>query len=128
MGPHGRWREIIFKYFFLESQLWRGCWKSTETSRKFFNNFLFLCTWWWEIKTKEDEKKKKKEGVLEGCLLFSFLLFWWFFSWLFDLDNVFGPNLVVFFEDSNGVEFLEFWIKNSKNTLVSLAINNAAIK
>ena len=33
-----------------------------------------------KIKTKEDERKKKKEGVLEGCLLFSFLLFCLFSS------------------------------------------------
>ena len=32
------------------------------------------------MKTKEDERKKKKEGVLEDCLLFSFLLFCLFFS------------------------------------------------
>ena len=35
----------------------------------------FLCRWLWVIKTKENERKKKKQGVLEGCVLFSFLLF-----------------------------------------------------
>ena len=52
-----------------------------------------LCKWWWIIKAKEDERQKKKEGVLEGCLLFSFLPFclysrgfievWWLWSKFF---------------------------------------------
>ena len=31
--------------------------------------------WLWGVMTKEDERKKKKEGVLEGLLLFTFLIF-----------------------------------------------------
>ena len=46
--------------------------KRTETSAIVK---IYLCKWWWVIKRKEDERKKKKEGVLEGCPLFSFLLF-----------------------------------------------------
>ena len=53
-----------------------------------------------KTKTKEDERKKKKEGIVEGCLLFSF-----------DLGNVFWSKFGRFFEDSNGLEFLEFWIE-----------------
>ena len=53
------------------------------------------------MKTKEDERKKKKEEVLEGCLLFPFLLFCLFFNGLFSNSFLrcgdFGPNLVVFF-------------------------------
>ena len=43
----------------------------------FQNPFLLFFSFFlsWVIKTKEDERKEKKEGVLEGCLLFSFLLF-----------------------------------------------------
>ena len=43
-----------------------SCWRSIE---------YYLCKWWWVVEIKNDERKKKKEGVLEGCLLFSFLLF-----------------------------------------------------
>ena len=60
-----------------------------KKSLQSFTIFLCLCKRWWEIKANEDERKKKKKGVLEGCLLFSFLLFCWFFSSLFDLGNVF---------------------------------------
>ena len=63
----------------------------------FFIIFLFLCKWWWEMKTKENERMKKKEGVLEDCLIFSFLLFCWFFSCLFDLGNVFWSKFGRFF-------------------------------
>ena len=34
---------------------------------------------------------------MEGCLLFSFLLFCYFFSWLFDLGNVFLSKFGRFF-------------------------------
>ena len=55
------------KYKTLDQNHYLKCWKSTETTQIIF----FLCRWLWQIKTK-------KEGVLEGCLLFSFLPFCWF--------------------------------------------------
>ena len=82
--------------------------------------YNFLCRWWWEIKTKEDERKKKKEGILEGCFLFYFLLFCWFFSCLFILGNFLvqiWSFFFLYFEDLNGFEFLKFWIAHWKSPL-----------
>ena len=61
-----------------------------------------LCKWWWVIKTKEEERKKKKGGVLEGCLLFSSLIFCFVFLTVCLLMVLLrcgdlGPNLVVVF-------------------------------
>ena len=56
---------------------------------------IYLCKWWWVVETKESERKKKKKGILEDCLLFSFLLFCLFSQGFFTCD--FGPNLIVFF-------------------------------
>ena len=71
-----------------------------------------LCKWLWVIKTKEDERKKKKKGVLEGCLLLSFLLFC-----LFSHGCLFKVVILVqiyscflYFKDSRGFKFLKFWI------------------
>ena len=63
---------------------WRRIYVPMEGDRRRNNSLkIYLCKWWWVIKTKEDERKKKKEGVLEGCLLFSFLLFCLFFQGFF---------------------------------------------
>ena len=73
--------------------------------------FKALCGWFWVIKTKKDKRKKKKEGILEGSLLFYFLLFCWFLI-IVDLRTIFWFKIKRFsyFESSNGFKFLKFWI------------------
>ena len=58
-------------------------------------------------KTKTKVKKIKITLSKSFNNLINFKL-GWFFSRFFDLGNDFGPNLVVFFEDWNGFEFLEY--------------------
>ena len=63
------------------------------------------------VKTKKDERKKKKEGVLEGCLLFYFLLFC--FSQSFFVIVILVQIWLFFFcyfEDSITFEYLKFLI------------------
>ena len=61
--------------------------------------------------TKKDKRKKKKEGVLQGCLLFSFLLFCWFLIIVDPTKCVwFQFGRFLYFDSSKGFEFLKFWI------------------
>ena len=77
----------------------------------FFLSIYIKNRWLWVIKTKEDERKKKKQGILEGCLLFPFLLFCWFLIIVYFkkfLWSKFGC-FFLYFEGLNNFEFLKFW-------------------
>ena len=63
------------------------------------------------VETKKEEREKKKEGVLEGCLLFSFLLFCLFSQSFFLLVILVQIWLCFcYFEDSITFESLTFLI------------------
>ena len=64
--------DIIFSFFRI-SVLKRVLEEHRNVGEEFV--CFFLSKWLWVLKTKEDERKKKKGGVLEGCLLFSLLVF-----------------------------------------------------
>ena len=94
-GSASPWRVIRHNFFFFYNfSLEEGAGRAPKRRRVVF---FCLCKWLWVIKIKEDERKEKKEGVLEGCLLFSFLLFYLFSHGCLLKCGDFSPNLVMFF-------------------------------